>query len=122
MKGLKRTTAWALAALMCASSLLQPVTVTAATDNSVVAEETDQSSVSPESDGKKTEVLEFAETETEHTLNVTILNGNGKLIFHDEETGYEKEIFKNSEGSGLFPIPLIISVDELQLGFQQKDY
>lgn len=115
MKGLKRTTAWALAALMCASSLLQPVTVTAATDNSVVAEETDQSSVSPESDGKKTEVLEFAETETEHTLNVTILNGNGKLIFHDEETGYEKEIFKNSEGSGLFPIPLIISVDELQL-------
>ena len=115
MKGLKRATAWALAVLISASTLLQHITVTAATNSA--AEEIDQSSVSPETNEIKTEAGEIAEieTETEHTLNITISNGKGKLILRDDETGYEKEISENAEASGLFPIPLIISVDELQL-------
>lgn len=111
MKGLKRTTAWILTTIMCASSFLQPVTISAATENLQPAEETDQSSVLEEEKGEAIELPEEGST-AEHELNLTISNGKGKIFLNDEETGYKNEI---SETSGLFPIPLSISADSLQL-------
>lgn len=111
MKGLKRTTAWILTTIMCASSFLQPVTISAATENLQPAEETDQSSVLEEEKGEDIELPEEGST-AEHELNLTISNGKGKIFLNDEETGYTNEI---SETSGLFPIPLSISADSMQL-------
>lgn len=111
MKGLKRTTAWILTTIMCASFFLQPATISAATENLQPAEETDQSSVLEEEKGGDIELPEEGST-AEHELNLTISNGKGKIFLNDEETGYKNEI---SEASGLFPIPLSISADSLQL-------
>lgn len=111
MKGLKRTTAWILTTLMCASSFLQPVTISAATENLQPTEEIDQSSVL---EGEKSKDIELPEEGSiaEHELNITISNGKGKIFLNDEETGYKNEI---SEESGLFSVPLSISADNLQL-------
>ena len=58
MKGLKRTTAWILTTIMCASFFLQPATISAATENLQPAEETDQSSVLEEEKGGDIELPE----------------------------------------------------------------
>ena len=105
MRSIKRKIAQLMATVMCISSFMQPISVSAAnvTENFPVNEE-NNNGVEKENDQSFAQIQENTELnkETLEKLSISVV-GNGKIFLSgDLETGYEEEINK----PGLFVVEL----------------